>query len=131
MAFEFPVVVPYYQVDQQGVVFNMWYLAWFDEAMSGLLSSVGYPYETMIAGGVDVQLVHTDVDWRGSARWGEQVRIEVSPAAVGTTSFTLAFDARVRGEAIVSARTVYVVIATDGSGKLPVPPALRDALGST
>jgi acyl-CoA thioester hydrolase len=33
--YTFPVVVPYYQVDQQGVVFNMWYLAWFDEAMSG------------------------------------------------------------------------------------------------
>ena len=26
------MVVPYYQVDQQGVAFNMWYLGWLDEA---------------------------------------------------------------------------------------------------
>jgi acyl-CoA thioester hydrolase len=128
MAFEFRVVVPYFQVDQQGVVFNMWYLAWFDEAMSALLASVGYPYDSMIASGVDVQLVHTDLDWRGSARWGDDVTVQVGAAAIGATSFTLAFDVIARGELIASAKTVYVVISADGSGKRPVPPALRTAL---
>jgi acyl-CoA thioester hydrolase len=130
MAFEFPVVVPYFQVDQQGVAFNMWYLAWFDEAMSAFLESTGYPYDAMIAAGVDVQLVHTDLDWRGSAQWGDEVTVAVTTAAIGTTSFTLAFDVRVGTETIASARTVYVVIGADGSGKQAVPPALRAALAA-
>jgi acyl-CoA thioester hydrolase len=131
MAFVFPVVVPYFQVDQQGVVFNMWYLAWFDEAMSAFLASIGYPYQSMIATGVDVQLVHTELDWRGAARWGDDLVVEVSADAIGTTSFTLAFGVRVRDEPIASAKTVYVAIRTDGSGKCPVPPALRAALESS
>jgi acyl-CoA thioester hydrolase len=130
MAFEFPVVVPYFQVDQQGVAFNMWYLAWFDEAMSAFLESTGYPYDAMIAAGVDVQLVHTDLDWRGSAQWVDEVTVAVTTAAIGTTSFTLAFDVRVGTETIASARTVYVVIGADGSGKQAVPPALRAALAA-
>jgi acyl-CoA thioester hydrolase len=128
MAFEFPVVVPYFQVDQQGVVFNMWYLAWLDEAMSTFLASVGYPYQSMIAAGVDVQLVHTELDWRGVARWADDVVVEVSADSIGTTSFTLAFGVSVGGEPIASAKTVYVAIRADSSGKCPVPPALRAAL---
>lgn len=131
MAFEYPVVVPYFQVDQQGVVFNMWYLAWFDEAMSAFLASVGYPYDSMIASGVDVHLVHTELDWRGSARWGDEVTVEVASGPIGTTSFTLAFDVRVRGITIASASIVYVVVGADGSGRRPVPPTLRTALSGS
>jgi acyl-CoA thioester hydrolase len=130
MAFEFEVVVPYYQVDQQGVVFNMWYLAWFDEAMSAFLTSLGYPYAAMIADGLDVQLVRSEVDWRGSARWGDQARVDVTTDSLGSTSFTLAFGVRVGDEVIAAGRTVYVVISTDGTGKRPIPSELREALAS-
>ena len=33
-----------FQYDQQGVVFNMWYFGWFDDAMTQFLGEVGYPY---------------------------------------------------------------------------------------
>jgi len=36
-AFTHPVQVRYLEVDAQGVVFNAWYLAWFDEAMTATL----------------------------------------------------------------------------------------------
>lgn len=124
------MVVPYYQVDQQGVVFNMWYLAWFDEAMSGFLASIGQPYDGLIGDGVDVQLVHTEVDWRGSARWGDEVLVGVTADSIGTTSFTLAFAVRVASEVIATAQTVYVMIGTDGTGKRELPMALRSALES-
>ena len=29
-----PIPVSYFQYDQQGVVFNMWYFGWFDDAMT-------------------------------------------------------------------------------------------------
>jgi thioesterase superfamily protein len=71
-----PVEPLYFQFDQQGVVFNMWYFAWFDEAMARFLGEAGYPYLTMTADGLDVQLVHTEADWLAGVRYGEAVLID-------------------------------------------------------
>ena len=120
--------VRYLEADAQGVVFNMWYLGYFDEAMSAFLEDGGLPYLEMLAAGFDVQLVHSEIDWKGSARWGDDAVVEVTTAEVGRTSFTLEFLVKVKGEVIATAKTVYVVINTDGSGKRPVPEDLRAAL---
>ncbi len=130
MAVAVPVSPSYFQFDQQGVVFNMWYFAWFDEAMARLLGEAGYPYLTMIADGLDVQLVHTEADWREGVRYGESVTVDVVTEKIGSTSFTLSFTVRAGAQVRSAARTVYVVVATDGSGKQPVPPKLRAALES-
>ena len=130
MAIAVPIYISYFQFDQQGVVFNMWYFAWFDDAMTQFLSEVSYPYAAMNADGFDVQLVHTEADWREAVRYGEQVVIDVATERVGSTSFTLSFGVRVGAQARSTGRTVYVVVSTDGSGKRPVPPKLRAALES-
>jgi len=106
--FTFPVNVRYMEVDAQGVVFNAWYFTYFDDAMTAFLAHGGLPYRTMLDAGFDVQLV-------------------------GRTSFTLDFEVR-RGspddpEVTTFGRTVYVVVATDGSGKREIPALLRAALG--
>ena len=124
------VPVSYFQYDQQGVVFNMWYFGWFDDAMTQFLGEVGYPYTVMNADGLDVQLVHTEADWRDAVRYGEQVTVDVSTERVGSASFTLSFAVRVDAEVRSTGRTVYVVVSTDGSGKRPVPPRLRAGLES-
>jgi acyl-CoA thioester hydrolase len=121
--------VRYFEVDQQGVVFNMWYLGYFDEAMSAFLEEGGLPYREMLDSGHDVQLVHTEIDWASSLRWPDQARIEVGVAAAGRTSFTLSFDVYAAETLVATGRTVYVVVATDGSGKRPIPPSIRAALG--
>jgi len=125
-----PVATSYFMVDQQGVVFNMWYLGWFDDAMTQFFTEAGYPYPAMNADGFDVQLVHTEADWRDAVRFGEQVVIDVTTERIGSTSFTLAFGVRVGEQERSTGRTVYVVVATDGSGKRPIPPKLRAALES-
>ena len=127
--FEYPVQVRYMEVDAQGVVFNAWYLTYFDEAFAAFLSARGLPYQKMIDSGFDVQLVHTDIDWAAGLRWQDDVRVAVSTAHVGTTSFAVDFQTRRHGEPTCTARTVYVVIAADGSGKCPIPPLLAAALG--
>jgi acyl-CoA thioester hydrolase len=131
MTFALRTQVPYYQVDQQGVVFNMWYFAWFDEAMSAFLGAIGHPYRELIAEGVDVQLVHTEADWKHAVRYGDEPSVEVSATSVGAASFMLSFTVLRGAEVLATARTVYVVIATDGSGKLPIPDRLRAALESS
>jgi acyl-CoA thioester hydrolase len=121
--------VRYFEADQQGVVFNMWYLGYFDEAMTEFLEEGGLPYQRMLDSGFDVQLVHTEIDWRAPLRWPAEAAIAVEVEKVGSTSFVLRFDVEAGGADIATGRTVYVVVATDGSGKLPVPPPLRAALG--
>ena len=123
--------VRYLEADQQGVVFNMWYLGYFDEAMTLFLEEGGLGYEEMLAAGFDVQLVHSEIDWKGPLRWPDEAVIEVSLERAGSTSFTLCFDVRSgRHEAEVAVgRTVYVVVATDGSGKRPIPALLARAMG--
>jgi acyl-CoA thioester hydrolase len=127
--FEFPIQVRYMEVDAQAVVFNAWYLTYFDEAFAAFVAARGLPYEKMIEAGFDVQLVHTDIDWHSGLHWQDQVRVAVATARVGTTSFALDFQTRRDGTPTCTARTVYVVIGTDGSGKRPIPPLLADALG--
>jgi len=129
--YEYRAAVRYLEVDQQGVVFNMWYLAYFDEAMTGFLEASGLPYAALQADGHDVQLVHTELDWRGALGWGDPIRIRVRPDGIGRTSFTLAFEVRgAADDVLVTGRTVYVCIRLDGGGKTPIPDALRTALGA-
>ena len=125
-----PIATSYFQYDQQGVVFNMWYFGWFDDAMTQFLSEAGYSYTALNADGLDVQLVHTEADWRDAVRYGEQVEIDVATERIGSTSFTLSFSVRVGDQVRSTGRTVYVVVATDGSGKRPMPARLRAALES-
>jgi len=125
------VDVRYLEVDQQGVVFNMWYLAYFDDAMTAFLSAGGLEYADMLSAGFDVQLVHTEIDWKGSLRWGDRPEVDVALEALGRTSFTLGFAVRVDGALVATGRTVYVTVRTDGSGKVEVPALVARALGVT
>ena len=127
--FTHPVDVRYLEVDQQGVVFNMWYLAYFDDAMTAFMEHGGLPYQDMLAAGYDAQVVHASLDWRGGVGFRDDVRVVVSLARVGRTSFTLDFQVLKAGADVVHGRVVYVVVAADGSGKVEIPQLLRDALG--
>ena len=128
--------VRYFEADQQGVVFNMWYLGYFDEALTQYLAEGGVPHGQLTGSGYDVQLVRSEIDWAASLRWPDEVEIVVGLERAGTTSFTLGFDVRSWGPdgtgpdvPVVRGRTVYVVVATDGSGKRPIPDFLRRVLG--
>jgi acyl-CoA thioester hydrolase len=117
------------EVDAQGVVFNSWYLTYFDEAMAAFLEFRGLPYPALLDAGFDVQLVHCEMDWTSGLHWRDEVLVAVSTARLGRTSFALDFETRRDDEVTCRARTVYVVVATDGSGKRDLPARLVDALG--
>ena len=126
--FVYEVPVRYAEVDQQGVVFNGWYLTYLDEAMAAYLTARGLPYADLIATGHDVMLVHTELDWTGSLRWGDVASVAVSTEKLGTTSVTLAFHVHRGGLSVCRARTVYVCIAAGTADKRSIPDALRLAL---
>jgi Predicted thioesterase len=120
-----PIATSYFQYDQQGVVFNMWYFGWFDDAMTQFLAEVGYPYPATERRRPRRPAGAHRGDWRDAVRYGEQVVVDVATERIGSTSFTLSFGVRVGEQVRSTGRTVYVVVGTDGSGKRPVPPRLR------
>jgi acyl-CoA thioester hydrolase len=134
VTYSFAVVPRYAEIDQQGVVFNGHYLTWFDEAFTGFLAHVGVPYPDLIASGVDVQVVHAELDYAESVRWGDEVHVRVTSELVGSTSLTTAFAVHRSPDApepAVAGRLVHVCVAPDDDWrKCPVPDALRAAFGA-
>lgn len=137
--FRYPVDVRFFEVDSLGVVFNMWYLGWCDEAMSGFMQSIGYGYATLRAQGFDAVLRNAQIEWADSLEAFQHAEIGVLVDQVGTTSFRLRYDIdRVdieRIEASDHLRTrcarvaiTYVCVAVDGRRKVPIPQDLREAL---
>lgn len=132
-AFSLPIVPRYAEVDQQGVVFNGHYLTWFDEASTAFFDHVGVPFAEFNKGGLDVQVVHAEIDYLVPVRWRDAVRVQTRCESTGTTSFTLQFDVLRRDDGGVDVttargRNVYVVVSTDDWTKREIPPGLRDAL---
>jgi acyl-CoA thioester hydrolase len=128
MGYRHPLSPRYLEVDRQGLVFNAWYLAYFDDALAGCFAAGGLPYPQLLAEGYDVSLVHTELDWTAGLAYGESAEIVVGVAAIGRTSFTLTFEVARDGRTLCRGRTVYVVVADDGSGKRELPPQLRELL---
>jgi acyl-CoA thioester hydrolase len=122
--------VRYFECDQQGVVFNMWYLGYFDEALGAFIGGGGLSVAELIDSGYDVQLVHSEIDWVGPLRWGDEAVIAVRLLGTGRTSFRIGFEVSAGGVIAATGQTVYVAIRTDGSGKVPIPAGLAAAIGA-
>ena len=132
-----PLAPRYLEIDQQGVVFNAWYLAYFDDAMTAFLGARGLPYAQLMADGYDVMLKRTEIDWSAGLRYGDDAAIVVDVASIGTTSFVLSFDVVRAGadgaagsgeETVCRGRTVYVMVTAPGNEKTPVPDRIRALL---
>lgn len=133
--YSFGIVPRYAEIDQQGVVFNGHYLTWFDEACTGLFDHLGMSYPDLIAEELDMQVVHTEIDFRAPVRWREPVRVAVQCERIGTTSFTLGFtvlgtDSTGDEQPRVCGSNVYVVVSTSDWAKREVPERIRVALSS-
>ena len=137
--FRYRVDVRFFEVDSLGVVFNMWYLGWCDEAMSAFMESIGYGYATLRARGLDAVLRKAELEWLDSLEAFQHAEVAVRVDRVGTTSFCLGYDInRVdieRVEGSVQERTrcahaaiTYVCVEIEGRNTTPIPPGLREAL---
>ncbi len=123
-----PIRTHYYQFDQQGVVFNMWYLAFLEEARNGYLAARGFSLQHLLDSGHDIQVVHSTIDWSGPATFGDEVIIDARPGRVGTTSFSLDFAVLVNGVQRATAAMAYVIVDAEQWVKAQLPAGLRAAL---
>ena len=89
--YSLPIVPRYAEIDQQGVVFNGHYLTWFDEAVTGYFDHLGASYPDLMSADLDMQVVHTEIDYAAPVRWRDNVRVAVACERVGETSFKIGF----------------------------------------
>ncbi|MCP3759186.1 thioesterase family protein [Streptomyces sp. TBY4] len=127
--FAHPIVPRFYEIDRQGVMFNMWYLAHVDEAVDGFFLARDLPYATWSELGVDVHVAHVEIDWKAAIGHTDRPEVLVSTARIGKKSFTLDFAFRRADETTATGCIVYVAVAVDGSGSTLLPPRLIEALG--
>lgn len=132
--FRYSLDVRFFEVDSLGVVFNMWYLGWCDEAMSAFLDSIGAGYATLRAEGFDAVLRNAQIEWVDSLQAFQHAEIAVRVEHVGTTSFRLGYDIErvdLEGRGLSRCAQVaitYVCVEVDGRNKASIPLGLRAAL---
>jgi acyl-CoA thioester hydrolase len=128
--FVHPVEVRFYEVDQVGVVFNAWYLAWCDDARLAYCAAQGYG----LAEAKDADAVplvrHADIEWLASLAAGDHAEVVVRPVRVGTTSFTLRHEIHRAGDGQLCAivTVTYVAASLTDRSKRELPLSLRAAL---
>ena len=124
------VDVHFYEVDQAGIVFNAWYLAWCDDARMAYLASRGHGLEHREEDGAFPVVRHAEVEWLASLSAGDRAAIVVRPVRVGSTSFTLRHEIhRDRDGLLCAVVTVtYVTVDLPTRTKREVPLSLRAAL---
>ena len=75
--YSLPIVPRFAEIDQQNVVFNAHYLTWFDEAVTGYFDHLGVSYPDLMSADLDMQVVHTEIDYAAPVRWRDTVRVAV------------------------------------------------------
>ena len=128
--FVHPVEVHFYEVDQVGVVFNAWYLAWCDDARLAYCTARGYGIEEAKAADAMPLVRHAEIEWLASLAAGEHAEIHVRPVRVGTTSFALRHEIHRRGDGQLCAvlTITYVAAGLGERTKRELPLSLRRAL---
>jgi YbgC/YbaW family acyl-CoA thioester hydrolase len=113
------------ECDMQGIVFNPHYMMYFDVAFTEYMRAIGLTYPAAFeADGTDNFMVSATIDFRGSARYDDEIDIGVRTAYFGTTSFRMAFSMRRGGDVLVEGVAVYV----NGDRVTHVPRALPERL---
>ncbi|HVV10648.1 thioesterase family protein [Amycolatopsis sp.] len=125
-----PIRVRYHECDQQGIVFNAHYLAYFDMGSLEFFREVFGSYENLRARGVDTVVAASELTYRAPSRYDDELVVEVGIEHLGRTSLILAFTI-VRGDELVTTGTNrYVFVDTGNLAKTAPPDDVREKLAA-
>jgi acyl-CoA thioester hydrolase len=127
-AFRYELRVRYAECDQQGVVFNAHYLAFFDTSINELFRAALGSYQAMLDRGVDMVVAEAHLRFRSPARFDELLTLEAGIARLGTTSITTEHRITRDGDLLVEGTLRHVVVDRNTYGKTPMPDWLREQL---
>lgn len=126
----YPLRVRYAECDMQGVVFNAHYLAYFDVSMTELWRAAFGRYDAMLDRGVDLVVVGARLRFRASARFDDELTMEIAVTRLGTTSVTTRHRVLRETEPLVEGEMTHVFVAREGLAKMPIPGWARDGLAA-
>jgi acyl-CoA thioester hydrolase len=116
------------ECDQQGVVFNAHYFAYFDHLLTEVWRDVVMPYQEMVDMGVDVTVAEAKATFRAPARFDEEIDLVWWVTRLGNTAMTTRIDIMRGDELLVEGEMVHVYVDTASYGKRPIPDQIRTAL---
>jgi acyl-CoA thioester hydrolase len=127
VAFELEITPRFRDIDSLGHVNNAVYLTYMEEARTKYYMQTA---QTTRLDEIEFILASAKVDFRSPIAWGETVVIRVWPTRIGTSSFTLGYEMRVKGEGRLAAEAESVQVAYDYATKksTPIPAPFRRAL---
>ena len=122
--------VRYAECDGQQVVFNGRYVDYIDVAVTEFLRLVWGNYQDLLSTGIDSQVVGLALNWKAPAQFDDVLAITISPARIGTTSYTLAveFYNHHSSAHLASAEITYVMVSTGDHQKMTIPEKMRQQL---
>jgi len=120
--------VRYHECDQQGIVFNANWFAYFDVTLTEWFRAVFGSYNALAERGSDVVLAETTARFKGSGRFDDELAIEAAVERLGTTSMLVTYTARRAGETLVEGRTAYVFVDPQTLAKQEIPAWVREGL---
>jgi len=128
--FAHPLQVRYVEVDAQQHVYFGHYLTYFDVALIAYMRAIGYSYQDLLAGGVDMFYVETSCQYKGRARFDDLLHVHARIGHIGNTSFTFEFAVyrQPAEELVATGRIVAVAVNARTEKPVRVPEGLREAV---
>jgi acyl-CoA thioester hydrolase len=123
-----PLRVRYSECDQQGVVFNAHYLAWFDINVTELWRAAFGSYQAAVDRGVDIVVAAAELRFRAAARFDEELALEVAVSHLGVTSIITEHAVTRDGERLVEGTLRHVMVDPQTLVKTAIPEWFRAGL---
>ena len=121
--------IPYSDCTVGNHVYYARYLDWLERARNEFFRKIGVTFQSLVDQGIMLPVVSSHVDYKGAARYDDEVKIEVAVTEVGSVKLT--FDYRITlvstGKLITTAQTVHVCTNLQEKPQR-LPKALVDAL---
>lgn len=128
------VRVLYADTDMAGVVYHANYLRFFEAARTELMAAAGLaPAQVQAEHGIVFAVTEVGLTYHHSARYGDQLRIEVEPIKVGPARFVLGYRVLRPGltEPAVTGTTTICALNLETGKVVRLPAAMRAWLESS
>ena len=134
-AFVHELRVRYGECDQQGVVFNPHYLAYFDIGVNELFRTAFGSYQTMVdRSGAELVVAEAGLRFHRPAHFDDELTLEIAVTRLGTTSITTSYRVLREGELLVDGDLGHVLVdlrrlvESEPNAKATIPDWVREAL---
>jgi acyl-CoA thioester hydrolase len=120
--------VRYGECDQQGVVFNAHYFAYFDVVLTEVWREAAGGYEEMMEQGTDMVVAEAKARFLKPARFDDEIDLQWWITRLGNTAVTSRIDVLSQGELLVEGEMRHVFIDLATKHKKPIPGGIRRGL---